>query len=802
MFDPFAGSGVVAMEALKAGRKAIVCDLLPIATEITRLTIRAADLRQLRQAFERVAKRVKDRILELYETRCRNCRNTLPFTCAVWESERCIEIRYEACPRCDDRRERNCGPDRADLALLKKIEGMHIRAWHPTNRLYYPDGKPFKEKQQYESLDQLFTKRNLLALAWLMEAIEKESSRDLRDLLKIAFTSMVHLCSRMRATRREDQGRPFSGPGWTQHSYWFARRFIEVNVWDTFERAVQGRQGLFDAKLESNRYFQDVKLGRRFDDVLQGQADVYIHCGDALDLMNKIADRHGPCVDYIFTDPPYDASVQYGELAYLWVAWLKKDNGYVDLIRTKEVVRNERQGKSFDTYHGLLKRAFTQMHEVLKPNAYLTLTFHNPTFKVRNATILAGVTAGFDLEKIHHQPLGQVSAKAMLQPFGSAQGDFYLRFHKPPTAGVVIRPEEIDTTRFERIVVETAKRIVAERGEPTPYTILINAIDPELAKNGYFSELLTGLDVHAVLKNHIGQEFVLVPMRIGGAEGKAWWFREPSSIAHLESVPLSERVEQTVLRKLQQRGRVTFTEMWRAISEEFPNALTTDSTSIKDALQMYARPVGKGEWLLKPDYNQAEIKRTHTRMIAILAEVGKAQGYAVWIGQREQGDSLSEGFPGREGELRQYVSRSSLRGLEEATNIEEIENIDVLWLQGDRVESAFEVEATTSMTEALKRGSNLESRIPKYLAIPQEREDQLLRKLRSPLFGDRFKQDSWSCLFFETLDSAFQRSKGKVDITQLVSKKVAKTSSRSSKNEGQLDMFVREPAAQYELEVD
>src|SRR3990170_1967580 len=71
VLDPFAGSGVVAMEALKAGRKAIVCDLLPIATEITRLTLKPVDLGQLRQAFERVEGRVKNRILELYETRCR-----------------------------------------------------------------------------------------------------------------------------------------------------------------------------------------------------------------------------------------------------------------------------------------------------------------------------------------------------------------------------------------------------------------------------------------------------------------------------------------------------------------------------------------------------------------------------------------------------------------------------------------------------------------------------------------------------------------------------------------------------------
>lgn len=550
------------------------------------------------------------------------------------------------------------------------------------------------------------------------------------------------------------------------------------------------------AKEESNQFFSGIRFGQRVEDVLQGRADVYIHCGDALDLMKRMADRHGPCVDYIFTDPPYDASVQYGELAYLWVSWLKQGEGYVDRILAKEIVRNERQHKTFDVYHSLLKNAFLRMHDVLKPGSYLTLTFHNPTFKVRNATIYAGVMAGFNLEKVHHQPLGQVSAKAMLQPFGSAQGDFYLRFHKLPAPSAAVRPEEIDAARFERIVLETARRVLAERGEPTPYTILINAIDPELARNGYFSKLLTGLDVRTVLEKRLGQEFILVKMQIGGAEGKAWWFRDPSSVSRLESVPLSERVEQTVLRKLQERGLVTFTDMWKAISEGFPNALTTDSTSIKEALQAYARPVGKGEWLLKPEYNQDTISRQHTRMIVILAEVGKAKGYDVWIGRREQGDSISEGFPGRDGELRQYVSRASLRRLENANNIEDVENIDVLWLQGDQVKALFEVEATTSMTEALKRGSNVDRTVRKYLVIPQEREDQLLRKLRSPLFVERFQQDSWNLLFFETLDRGFLKQREKMDLTALIAKKVAKTMSRRSAETSQLSFPLDDPEEQ------
>ena len=52
VFDPFAGSGVVAIEAARNRRRAIVCDLNPVASLITDLTLRPVKLLALQQAFE------------------------------------------------------------------------------------------------------------------------------------------------------------------------------------------------------------------------------------------------------------------------------------------------------------------------------------------------------------------------------------------------------------------------------------------------------------------------------------------------------------------------------------------------------------------------------------------------------------------------------------------------------------------------------------------------------------------------------------------------------------------------------
>jgi adenine-specific DNA methylase len=52
VFDPFAGSGVVAIEAVRNKRQAIVCDLNPVASLITELTLRPVNLLKLLEAFE------------------------------------------------------------------------------------------------------------------------------------------------------------------------------------------------------------------------------------------------------------------------------------------------------------------------------------------------------------------------------------------------------------------------------------------------------------------------------------------------------------------------------------------------------------------------------------------------------------------------------------------------------------------------------------------------------------------------------------------------------------------------------
>lgn len=788
VFDPFGGSGVTALEALKIGRRVITCDLSPISTEIIRLTIKNVSLIKLEEAFRKVEIKVKKKINDLYLTNCRNCLKEIVFDCAIWKDGKCFSIRYGSCPHCGKKRTGNNPLLKKDKDVLTKIESHKIKEWYPKNKLYHVNGNPFMKKEKFESLDELFTKRNLYALAILMDTIEKEPNKDLRDFLKIGFTSIVHLCTSMTPVRPT---RPLSS-AWTIHSYWSAPEFMEQNVWDKFESGIIGKQGLMKAKAESNKYYENIKIGNSFKDVLNKKADVYIYTGSCIDLMKEMnKHRELGCVDYIFTDPPYDSAVQYGELSYMWVAWLKKDKNYVENMDADEIINNEKQGKDFNTYSSLLRNSFTGMFDVLKPDKYLTLTFHSPTFKVRNSTIRMGILSGFELEKIHHQELAHSSPKSLLQPFGSAQGDFYLRFHKPELSKRNSHPEKIDELRFEKTVIDTSIKILAERGEPTPYTILINAIDPQLAKNGFYGETDTGLDVETVLKNHVSKEFVLVKGKIGSTEGKLWWFKDPNHVAHLKSVPLTERVEQTVLRELQSKGKVTFTDIWEAVSIAFPNSLTSDQSNIKNALEDYARPVIGGNWVIKQSFKPGSVEKEHTTIIAVLSEIGKSLGYKIHVGKVEQTHEIDSPLLQKKGKLNQYMDYKNVKSLKDIINPDVVEDIDLLWIKNDKIEYAFEAECTTSMTSALQRGSNLKSTVKKIMLIPVERENQLNRKMKTPMFGERFNDENWGVVLFDVLYAKWNKAKTKIKINELIGATTTKKKLNTKKiyDETQLSIF-------------
>ncbi|MHA2247407.1 MAG: DNA methyltransferase [Candidatus Hodarchaeales archaeon] len=534
VLDPFCGSGVMIGEALRLGRKAIGIDINPVSIFITKNTIKyASNIESIIDEFNRIESDVKNEINELYQTICRKCGKRVFAICFTWKNKRLEDVRYE----CPQHGRLISSFDEDDLKLLKKIENGDVfeffddngdcRYWYPKNKLYYSDGTPFLKKERFDSIDDIFTKRNLISMAKLYDRISRIDDLDLKEVFKFTFSSLTHLASRMTPVR---PSRPFSS-AWVQQSYWYCPNNMESNVWNLFVRAVKGRQGLIKAKSSLPEVFKDKKETTSFDQLVKGKLYDYLLLQSSIITLEGIKDNS---IDYVITDPPYGHSIQYGELLYMWGCWLQLMDNFDEIVK-EEIIKNPRQKKDDIEYEHMMKRAFKKIYQVLRPEGYCIVTFHNPSLKYRNILFRSVLLAGFEFEKIVYQPPPRASAKSLLQPFGSQRGDYFFRFKKPK----FMKEKSyipVEAKRIEELIVEITKRIIKERGEPTHYSEIQNLLDPILYEELKKSDSLMDFNpesVEKILRQYVGKVFQLVDMdirRIGNQNlrGKGWWLIDPN----------------------------------------------------------------------------------------------------------------------------------------------------------------------------------------------------------------------------------------------------------------------------------
>jgi len=729
------------MEAIKAGRKAISIDLNPMSAFIIENTLSQVSPQEVEEQFRKIKTKLKDKINKLYETKCPKCNQKAVVLATIWErgKEKPKELRC-TCPEC---RKYATKPKHRDMALLNEIGELQLKK-HPKARLAY-DGNLFKEGThlpEYDTLDSLFTKRNLYALSLLFDEIQKTESRKLQGVFKFAFTSMVHLASIMCPVAKEGGKGHWSALSatsfWPIHRYWIPPVYMESNVWMLFESAVLGKQGLVKGKADAADKIKFYKRAKSLQEINDG-ANILFETANALQLSKIIPPNS---VDYIFTDPPYGGAVQYFELSTLWAAWLGMDLDYTD-----EITINSQQEKDFDYYHKMLKSAFRQMYQVLKAGRYLTVTFHSTEIAVWNSIIKAVVLSGFDLERIVYQPPARPSAKGLLQPYGSAVGDYYIRFRKPETEKAPSE-REMDKETYEREVVWAAKAVIEWRGEPTIYQHILNFIMVDL--EGGRNVPIGARDIREVLEDHVGKEFEFIDLKgAQGKKGKAWWLKG-RDFTNFSTPSLSDRVEKVVLEVLDRKVKASFDDVLQEIFILFPNALTPDTHEIAPVLEEYAVKTSDGSWMLKRQLQKDQRESIHNLMIYYLARLGKAAGFKVWIGSQEQK------FKVKNTPLSELCDSIPVfyRVSQDSVSLDRIRQIDVLWVKDSRIRYEFEVENTTGISEAIIRGSNIpeEFNPKRFIIIPKERERFLFRKLQEPILAETIKKANWNFIRYADLE--------------------------------------------------
>jgi hypothetical protein len=134
-----------------------------------------------------------------------------------------------------------------------------------------------------------------------------------------------------------------------------------------------------------------------------------------------------------------------------------------------------------------------------------------------------------------------------------------------------------------------------------------------------------------------------------------------------------------------------------------------------------------------------EARTRHTEIQYRLLELGVALGLDVWVARNDRSKTYNGTLLGS---LPRMLDELPTQFNEATTRT--IELIDVLWLKGNSIIAAFEVEATTSVYSGLLRMSDLLSLQPNldiqlFLVAPDDRRAKVAQEIRRPTFSYREK---------------------------------------------------------------
>ncbi|SCL81632.1 DNA methyltransferase [Sporanaerobacter sp. PP17-6a] len=282
-------------------------------------------------------------------------------------------------------------PDKFDFDLIKKIESMKLKTWYPTDRMIVGSESRRNDKDGITNVHYYYTKRNLAIMSCISQKSNSNSSKFLLTASLVMGTKMSRYGKRT---------------GNLSGTLYIPSLIKELNMFEFISRKLHGGKGILKplnmiSKFKSN--------------------DVLLQTSSLGDMRN-IAQNS---IDYIFTDPPFGANLNYSELNFLWESWLK-----VITNNEPEAIVNNVQGKGLVEYQSLMTQCFKEYYRVLKPNRWMTVEFSNSKNSVWNAIQESLVRAGFIIADVRVLDKKQGSFK-QVNYSSAVKQDLVISAYKP-----------------------------------------------------------------------------------------------------------------------------------------------------------------------------------------------------------------------------------------------------------------------------------------------------------------------------------------------------------------------------------
>lgn len=752
--DPFCGSATSIFESLKLGITAVGFDLNPLSSFI--IEVITSDFNK--EIFENELNAISDNIRKndvykkFFYTKSRYSKSISEVQNFKWENGKLYELGIIANDEDNIKEKRYTStPNDNDNKVVNDFDEISIEYLHPNEA--FPASPSFSANFIKciggDNFSNLWTKRNLFVISFIFNDILKIEDKNTKKQLLFGFIQMLHLTTKMSVPRRAEANRPFS-TSWGRSAYICSSRQMEMNPLLTFISSCWGKQSVEGCLNNAKDYFHkekiklsNISVSKKNKNKTSG-FDVKYGNVDINTIDDYIQDKS---IDFIMTDPPYGGLVQYLDLSYIWLSWLKIfDKKYMPNFDAEITIKKNVIDDSL--YKSRFTNGLKKLHKALKDEGKIVFTFHNKNIKIWNIFLNSIKEAGFKIEKVIHQQNKRSGESVVSNPYGTSGTDFYIRCIK-----LNKDYQESNNSEFEHAVLQTAINLIAIRNEPTPYQILFNGILAEISGKGFdINEF--DKNIETILKNYINKIFILSDNNFS-ISGKFWWFVNPNKYIKYPDRPLRDRVENTVLQFLRRKQSVSLDEMLGEIFIKYPNGLTPDTKSINFYLEKYATK-SAGKWLYNSLFVEKEISN-HTKILADLSEIGKKNQFDIFIGKREQWEKIKNVT------LSSYATYTDLKFLNfEKERLDRVHMIDMIWLNNKNIEVVFEVENSTNLISAISRGTNLDKTILKVMVIPNTREDELLRQ-KDKLFREQFTINNWKYLLYSDVEK-IKGSKQKLDL--------------------------------------
>jgi hypothetical protein len=139
--------------------------------------------------------------------------------------------------------------------------------------------------------------------------------------------------------------------------------------------------------------------------------------------------------------------------------------------------------------------------------------------------------------------------------------------------------------------------------------------------------------------------------------------------------------------------------------------------------------------------------RLHSEVQWLLLKLGNDMGLDIWIAQNDKNLEVN----GQKVSSLSRLKKDLPLQFDEFTN-RIIRLIDVLWLRGNTIVAAFEIECTTSIYSGLLRMSDLIAvqpnlKIPLYIVAPDDRRDKVCNEMNRPTFKRLTPPMPRTCMF-------------------------------------------------------